>query len=311
MLLSFFAEAPERENFHTLQFASELSHKIYQTYIRQNFDRLVAKPDVDLTFTLDSIYDLMGWASMGNIVSDLRPDQGQLENQSLVDRIGFSQILDFYDLMIAMNVLIPIDNGIYQFVHIALRDHFASDYALHMIQDPDVANRLNAVYVFQNTRDTRSIPYLIDCLDDNYARVGGTSAELLGEIGDWRAIDGLIRLTHDGDKVIRKLALDAISKTTDGRATDTLINALSHDNPAVQRALVAALNNIGSAAVESFVAALRHNHGVVRGMSAKVLGDVGDPSAIQPLKALLVDTANVTFTQRVCDLASGSIAKLQ
>lgn len=316
LLLSFFAfafeqmEPSEREGIHNVASASELNHHVYERYVRGNYDRLRAKPNTHLAFSLEEINDLMGWVSMRNIISDMRPAAGRLDNYSFVAKLNFSEILDFVELMMDMNILISTNDGVYQFIHLNLRDHFASNYALKMIQDDDVESRLSAVYVFEETKDNRSVPYLVECLADKYARVRGTAAQLLGIIGDWRATAGLINLTRDGDKVIKRIALDAISKTDDPKAIDILIDALAHDNPTVQQASMTALVNMGNKVVNTLVEALKHENSVIRGRSAHVLGIVGDASITQHLQKLLDDHDYVTFGQTVSDLATEAIDKL-
>ncbi len=90
-----------------------------------------------------------------------------------------------------------------------------------------------------------------DLGDDNW-RVRANAAEVLGEIGDERAIE-------------------------------PLVNALGDGRPQVRANASIALNKFGEPTVEPLIKVLNNNNSLMRANAAEVLGEIGDERAIEPL----------------------------
>ena len=100
--------------------------------------------------------------------------------------------------------------------------------------------------------------YLITALGDkNNWYIRSITAEVLGEIGDQRAVEPLIAALKDNTWKVRINAMEALGKIGDQRAVEPLIAALKDTD--------------------------------VRGIAAGVLGKIGDQRAVEPLKAVLKD----------------------
>ena len=79
------------------------------------------------------------------------------------------------------------------------------------------------------------------------------SAELLGRLGDRRAVPALCGLLAEADADLVATAAAALATLGDPRAVDSLLPLFGHEQAAVRQAAIAALNAIGAATVEPHV----------------------------------------------------------
>ncbi len=105
---------------------------------------------------------------------------------------------------------------------------------------------------------------LIQALKDEDSQVRGNAILALGEIGDRRAVEPLIQAIKDEDEYIRQKAAEVLYKLQDERAVKNL--------------------------VEYFISALNNYDKSVRRRAADYLGEMGDPTAIEPLIQVLGDS---------------------
>ena len=117
------------------------------------------------------------------------------------------------------------------------------------------------------------------------------AAETLGEIGDQRFVEPLMRALNDEGYGVKRGAAEALGKIGDGRAVEPLIRALneSHDvNVRLQAAR--ALSKIGDGrVVEPLMRALNDEHYAVRSGAAEALGKIDDERVVEPLMRALND----------------------
>ncbi|MCA9664497.1 MAG: HEAT repeat domain-containing protein [Myxococcales bacterium] len=78
--------------------------------------------------------------------------------------------------------------------------------------------RLQAVFVLGRLRDDRSIPALVQALDDKSETVRSLAAYALGQIGDARANGALRRSMHDRSAQVRRHARAALKHIREARA---------------------------------------------------------------------------------------------
>jgi HEAT repeat protein len=122
---------------------------------------------------------------------------------------------------------------------------------------------------------------------------GWQAAEVLGQIGDTRAVEPLIAALKDEDSFVRWQAAEALGQIGDTRAVEPLIAALKDESKQVRGPAAEALRRIGDArTVESLIAALKDESKQVRGPAAEVLGQIGNPRAVEPLIEALKDDDN-------------------
>jgi len=121
-------------------------------------------------------------------------------------------------------------------------------------------------------------------LGDAEARKAVT--EVLGEIGDVRAVEPLVAALHDGDAGVRDAVAGALGRIG-APAVGPLIAALGERDANVRGLFTAVLVGVGAPAVEPLVAALGNWDGYVRWAAAEALGRIGDTRAVEPLVVAL------------------------
>jgi hypothetical protein len=112
----------------------------------------------------------------------------------------------------------------------------------------------------------------------------------LGEIGDSRAVEPLIKMLGDVGPHVRESATKALGKIGDTRAVEPLIKALGDEMGYVRWPAAEALGVIGDArAVEPLIGVLSDDDWRVRRHAAEALGKIGDARAVEPLNKVLKD----------------------
>jgi HEAT repeat protein len=128
------------------------------------------------------------------------------------------------------------------------------------------------------------------------------SARALGDIGDARAVEALIRATnstYEFDELVRVNAAEALGKIGDARAVEALIEAAERsvghllirtaDDQAASAAARALGNIRDQKAVEPLIKAMGHYNPEVRKHAAEALGNIKDARAVKPLLEALAD----------------------
>lgn len=105
----------------------------------------------------------------------------------------------------------------------------------------------------------------------------------LGEIGDPRAVDPIIRASKDKDENIRKESEKALGKIKDPVAEEAIVQYFK------QNYMLDELVKIGKPAVETLIQFLEHKCKYMRERAAKSLGEIKDARAVEPLIQLLKD----------------------
>lgn len=275
LLLSLFTYAfaglpPEMaENLRELK-PGDARDQIIKTFVKRRYEHESRKlrtrsiPET-MPFTLDEIYELMGWVSTGfkmvwrysNLYADAYFKAALFSGSIDVDRID-----EFIELSIRLNLLVSSGRSTFRFIHLLIRDHFAYKYALdhlHNVSDYQDAWLSNPAYA-------------------------------LGQLGDPRAIDALVDLSKDKDKGIRLSALTALIEfKKDKRAIEALISSLQEDQDYRIRCVAALeLGRIGdTSAVEPLIAALEDENYSFRIYAVEALGRLKDKRAVEPLIAFL------------------------
>jgi HEAT repeat protein len=130
------------------------------------------------------------------------------------------------------------------------------------------------------------------------------AADALAKIGDPSAVEPLIAALKDSDSEVRGSAAHALGKIADPLAAEPLIAALGDKRCGplgagnVCDAAAIALVEIGAAAVEPLIAALKNSDSEVRSSAADALGEIGDSRAVEPLVAAL-DVTDWSVHRRV------------
>jgi len=176
-------------------------------------------------------------------------------------------------------------------------------------------------------KDVSTVPALLDALMGEYYTVRARAAVALGRIGDKQAIEPLfiaLKDTEDDVRIaaclalgyfkdpstfdeitevllddpkieVRQAAAKSLGSTGHTAALPFLMEALRdsywwYEREAAAGDLLNAIANMGEAAVDPLIEALKDKEGVVRKFAAGLLGRLKDPRAIEPLSMALYDT---------------------
>jgi HEAT repeat protein len=104
------------------------------------------------------------------------------------------------------------------------------------------------------------------------------------------ALDTVAATLKDASKEKRFIAVRTLANVGDGRAVPGLIEALADPDREVRDTAVHALVKIGAAAVPMLLKTLQEDEPPFRAKAAAVLGYIGDPRSRMPLMAALGDT---------------------
>jgi len=155
---------------------------------------------------------------------------------------------------------------------------------LIVAKDPNI--REGAAESLGNMGDTRAVPSLIDALADESGFVRTKAAESLGILGDKSALESLKQALKDTNSSVRKEAAQALAKMNcapsaldhDDRITYLILNERWDD-----------LITIGTPAANQLINALDDDDETLRANSARTLGKIKDPGAIEALITALKD----------------------
>ncbi|MBK6794538.1 MAG: HEAT repeat domain-containing protein [Anaerolineales bacterium] len=180
--------------------------------------------------------------------------------------------------------------------------------------------------IFGMSKDKHATPALLEALQGEFFTVKARAALALANIGDPQVIHELLPLLQDPEDEVRIAACTAIGKFRDPSTFDELANVTlddpiidvrqaavralgdSHSPAAIPflmealrdsfwwfereqavRILLAAIENMGEPVVEPLIEALGDREGTVRKFAAKLLGRLGNPSAIEELGMAVYD----------------------
>lgn len=140
--------------------------------------------------------------------------------------------------------------------------------------------------------DDRAVPLLLKALNNlDHEWLGReAAARALGHIGSSQAVSGLIRASWLPET--RHAAIEALARIKDPRAIPALLSALgTSEEPETRQAAAAALIDIGKPAVPELIEKLesRYSGDHARAQAAGILGEIGDPRALGPLRKALDD----------------------
>ena len=145
------------------------------------------------------------------------------------------------------------------------------------IQNKHIKIRRGVIEVLGNLGDKRAVPTL--CLALNDPTISDVTAAALGKIGDNKAVDPLLNIINKyqydprGTNKLRTAinATTALRKIGDTNAAESLASILSINNFSVHKNIVEALVNIGQNAINPLCKALSDENVQVRSSAANIL----------------------------------------
>lgn len=158
------------------------------------------------------------------------------------------------------------------------------DIQIDLLKDSDWVVRREAVITLGEMGDERCIEPLVRCLRDGDWQVREAAVDALAMIGS-PAVELLIRYLRDWDA--RKYTIRALGKINDERVLDPLISLLKNDE--FKDDATWALADLGKPAVGKLVECLKDKDEFVRKQSILALGEIKDSAAVDALIEKLKD----------------------
>ena len=159
------------------------------------------------------------------------------------------------------------------------------DIQIDLLNESDWVVRREAVITLGEMGDERCIEPLVKCLRDGDWQVREASIEALAMIGS-PAVELLLRYVRDYDA--RKPAIKVLGKINDERVLDPLISYLHNDE--FKDDATWALAELGKPAIGRLLECLEEEDEVVRKQAVLALGEIKDNSAVDALIEKLKDS---------------------
>ncbi|CAI49705.1 HEAT-PBS family protein [Natronomonas pharaonis DSM 2160] len=148
----------------------------------------------------------------------------------------------------------------------------------------DFPPELNVVRIAEAENDPERILMAFEQLDSDFMQENCIDA--LSRLGPEAAFEEMNQLAQRREVG----AIEVLGKIGDERAVETLSDFVDSGNPPLQKATIRALGEIGSQeATQPLANALADEEPMVRSMAARGLGLIGDTRAIAPLEDVLGD----------------------
>ena len=158
------------------------------------------------------------------------------------------------------------------------------DIQIDLLHDPDWVVRREAVVTLGEMGDERCVEPLVRALRDGDWQVREAAVEAIAEVGS-PAVELLIRYVRDWEA--RKYVIQAMGKINDERVLDPLMSMLHNDE--FKDDATRALIELGKPAVPKLIVALTDREEFVRKQAILALGEIKDSEAVDPLVAMLQD----------------------
>lgn len=140
-------------------------------------------------------------------------------------------------------------------------------------------------------KDTSAVRYLLEAM---YGVNGMAAVEALGLIGDTGVSPMLIRFMEDStDNDEKRVAAEALGRLKDPSAIPVLIDGIKSSSWQVQGPAKWALTSIGKPAAPALIEALKIEKGDAGRLAAEALGEMKEPTAVQPLVTALKTSKSV------------------
>ena len=155
---------------------------------------------------------------------------------------------------------------------------------IDLLNDPDLVVRREAVITLGEMGDERCVEPLVRALRDGDWQVREAAIDALGQVGS-PAVEPLLKQLRDWD--IRKSVIRALGKIKDERVLEPLVNQLRSDEFGLDA--TDALVTLGEPAIVRLVAALKDKDESIRKQAVIALGRIKSTQALDPLIEMLQD----------------------
>ncbi|HBC86996.1 MAG TPA: hypothetical protein DCZ94_08590 [Lentisphaeria bacterium] len=156
------------------------------------------------------------------------------------------------------------------------------------LRDDDDEIRAVSAEILGSLGDKRAVAPLIECLMDKDWHVRQQSAKALGILKDKKTIDPLVGCLNDSSRDVRLEAVGALKSIADERAFHPLVKSLKDSDPSVRsEAIKALIMTGGENSVEPFLEYLKDPNSESKVEVIRALGVLGDKKAVGQLILLL------------------------
>jgi HEAT repeat protein len=158
-------------------------------------------------------------------------------------------------------------------------------------EDPRV--RARAASLLGEMGGATAVPALLESLKDPDPKVQNAATRSLGQIKASPAVSALAALLRDEhcERELRSAAARALAQISDATAISTLVDMTGYHDRHVGQAVAESLVAVGTPAVQSLLTALAEKACRSETEAIKVLGLIGDATAVPLLSAKLTDKA--------------------
>ncbi len=174
-----------------------------------------------------------------------------------------------------------------------MADRRSVEVLVAALGDEDWKVCANAVIALGRLNDRRAVTPLVALIAGSNPAMRLVAAGILGRLGDRRATAPLVGLLDDADILVRAAGAESLGSLGDPRAANPLARALEREwEDRCRMAMIVALVQLkDTRALEPLLQVLDRKRGTLeqRPKAAELLGELGDPRAIWPLAAALVD----------------------
>lgn len=162
-----------------------------------------------------------------------------------------------------------------------------------LLDDPEISVRQAAARALGKTQHPAALPYLLEALHDSfwwYEREGTTHdlLDALQAMGTL-AVEALIEALNDRERTVRQFAAQLLGRIGDPRALEPLGMALYDLHFQVGEAAAQALARFGDAGLPFLVEALKHPEASIRQQVIKALAEIGNTDVFPLLAEMIYD----------------------
>jgi len=154
-----------------------------------------------------------------------------------------------------------------------------------LLEDEDHAVREQAVLALGEIGDTSCALPLAQRMQDAYLDIRIAACTAFIKMGN-QAVEPLIEVLKDQNRILREGAAQALEKIRDPRSIYPLIEAFKDTN---RKRIADALKSIGSAAFEPLIESLENGDSRIKMGAAVTLGEMKNPAALNALAKLVKD----------------------
>jgi HEAT repeat protein len=186
----------------------------------------------------------------------------------------------------------------------------ASRLAPSMEDDSDNV-RFEAVRALGKWGGLEDVKFLVRvAVKDRASFIRTEAIRALRKIGNGRqeVLEAALRGLKDKARAVRATSAGLLGLIQNEKSISPLLKAMADPHWSVRERAENALLNFGSGAVLPLIDALESPHWTTRGRAARLLGEIGDPRAVEPLKRILTLKGE---KEKVRERAAAALKKFQ